>query len=121
MNLIVLAPVGATVALLFAAYFTYTIFKVDEGTDSMKHIAESIRKGANAYLIRQYIAVGKFFAAIFVLLLILSYFDYVSIFIPYAIFVLFILFSIYFFSLSSSFEFTNIKLNPSITNNKETK
>ena len=39
-----------TVALLFAAYFTYTIFKVDEGTDSMKHIAESIRKGANAYL-----------------------------------------------------------------------
>ena len=39
MNLIVLAPVGATVALLFAAYFTYTIFKVDEGTDSMKHIA----------------------------------------------------------------------------------
>ena len=84
MNLIVLAPVGATVALLFAAYFTYTIFKVDEGTDSMKHIAESIRKGANAYLKRQYIAVGKFFAAIFVLLLILSYFDYVSIFIPYA-------------------------------------
>ena len=75
MNLIVLAPVGATVALLFAAYFTYTIFKVDEGTDSMKHIAESIRKGANAYLKRQYIAVGKFFAAIFVLLLILSYFD----------------------------------------------
>ncbi|CDB74491.1 sodium-translocating pyrophosphatase [Clostridium sp. CAG:265] len=84
MNLIVLAPVGATVALLFAAYFTYTIFKVDEGTDSMKHIAESIRKGANAYLKRQYIVVGKFFAAIFVLLLILSYFDYVSIFIPYA-------------------------------------
>ena len=64
MNLIVLAPVGATVALLFAAYFTYTIFKVDEGTDSMKHIAESIRKGANAYLKRQYIAVGKFFVVI---------------------------------------------------------
>ena len=42
-------------------------------------------------------------------------------FIPYAIFVLFILFSIYFFSLSSSFEFTNIKLNPSITKSKETK
>ena len=84
MNLIVLAPVGATVALLFAAYFTYTIFKVDEGTDSMKHIAESIRKGANAYLKRQYIAVGKFFIVIFILLLILSYFDYVSIFIPYA-------------------------------------
>ena len=66
MNLIVLAPVGATVALLFAAYFTYTIFKVDEGTDSMKHIAESIRKGANAYLKRQYIAVGKFFVVIFI-------------------------------------------------------
>ena len=50
MKLIVFAPVGATLALLFAAYYTYTVFKIDEGTDKMKYIANSIRKGANAFL-----------------------------------------------------------------------
>ena len=54
MNLVVFAPVGATLALLFAVYFTRIIFKVDEGTDKMKYIANSIRSGANAYLKRQY-------------------------------------------------------------------
>ena len=51
MKLIVFAPVGATLALLFAAYYTYTVFKIDEGTDKMKYIANSIRKGANACLL----------------------------------------------------------------------
>ena len=50
MSLMVFAPVGASLALIFAAFYTYTIFKVDEGTDRMKYIAESIRKGANAFL-----------------------------------------------------------------------
>ena len=58
MNLIVFAPVGASLALIFAAFYTYTIFKVDEGTDRMKYIASSIRKGANAFLRRQYKGVG---------------------------------------------------------------
>ena len=84
MKLIILAPIGAVLALVFAAYFTYKIFKEDEGTDKMKHIAESIRTGANAYLKRQYIAVAKFFAVIFVILLILAFFDYLSIFVPFA-------------------------------------
>ena len=44
MKLIVFAPVGATLALLFAAYYTYTVFKIDEGTDKMKYIANSIRR-----------------------------------------------------------------------------
>lgn len=84
MNLIVFAPVGATLALLFAAYFTYTILKVDEGTDRMKYIAGSIRKGANAFLKRQYKGVAIFFAIMFVILFILSQFDFVSIFMPFA-------------------------------------
>ncbi len=69
MKLIVFAPVGATLALLFAAYYTYTIFKVDEGTDRMKYIASSIRKGANAFLKRQYKGVAIFFVIMFIIYL----------------------------------------------------
>ena len=42
MKLIVIAPVGATLALLFAAYYTYTVFKIDEGTDKMKYIQQTL-------------------------------------------------------------------------------
>lgn len=84
MKLIVFAPVGATLALLFAAYYTYTVFKIDEGTDKMKYIANSIRKGANAFLKRQYKGVSIFFVVMFVILFILSRFNFVSIFMPFA-------------------------------------
>ena len=84
MDLMVFAPLGATVALIFASYYTYTVFKFDEGTDRMKYIAESIRKGARAFLKRQYKGVGIFFAIMFVILYILSCFDLVSKFIPFA-------------------------------------
>ena len=76
MKLIVFAPVGATLALLFAAYYTYTVFKIDEGTDKMKYIANSIRKGANAFLKRQYKGVSIFFVVMFVILFILSRFNF---------------------------------------------
>ena len=84
MNLIVFAPVGASLALIFTAYFAYTIFKVDEGTDRMKYIASSIRKGANAFLKRQYKGVGIFFIFMFIVLFILAQFKFVSIFMPFA-------------------------------------
>lgn len=84
MNLMVLAPLGATLALAFAAYFTYAVFKVDEGTDKMKYIASSIRKGANAYLKRQYKGVACFFGGMFVLLAILAWCKYVPVFLPFA-------------------------------------
>ena len=84
MSLMVFAPVGASLALIFAAFYTYTIFKVDEGTDRMKYIAESIRKGSNAFLKRQYKGVGIFFIIMFIILFILAQFNFVSIFMPFA-------------------------------------
>lgn len=84
MNLIVLAPLGSSLALAFAVYFTYSVLKVDEGTDKMKYIASSIRKGANAFLKRQYKGVACFFAGMFVLLCILAWFKFVTIFMPFA-------------------------------------
>jgi K(+)-stimulated pyrophosphate-energized sodium pump len=84
MNLVVLAPVGATLALLFAAYFSYEVMKESEGSDKMKQIAASIRLGANAYLVRQYNGVGLFFIGMFLVLFLLSRFGYVSVFVPFA-------------------------------------
>ena len=80
MSLMVFAPIGAGLALIFAAFYTYKIFKVDEGTDKMKYIAESIRKGANAFLKRQYKGVAIFFVIMFIILFILAQFNFVSIF-----------------------------------------
>ncbi|PHV69396.1 sodium-translocating pyrophosphatase [Sporanaerobium hydrogeniformans] len=84
MNLVVLAPIGATLALFFAIYFSLRVLKLDEGTDKMRDIAGKIRIGAKAYLVRQYKGVGIFFAGMFLVLLLLSYFKYVSVFVPYA-------------------------------------
>lgn len=50
MDLSILAPVGAVVALLFAFFLSRRVMKADEGTDLMKKIAGAVRKGANAYL-----------------------------------------------------------------------
>lgn len=84
MDIIVLVPMCATIALLFAAYLAFKIMKLDEGDIKMKSIAEKIRKGAKAYLIRQYKGVILFFLVVFIILFILSRFNYLSIFIPFA-------------------------------------
>ncbi|OGO81704.1 MAG: sodium-translocating pyrophosphatase, partial [Clostridiales bacterium GWC2_40_7] len=58
--------------------------KQSEGTDKMKSIALAIRKGANAYLKRQYTGVALFFAAMFVILFVLAFLDYLTFFVPFA-------------------------------------
>ncbi|OFY41503.1 MAG: sodium-translocating pyrophosphatase [Bacteroidetes bacterium GWF2_40_14] len=47
-------PVAALVALVFAYYFFKQMMKESEGTDTMKEIADHVRKGAMAYLKQQY-------------------------------------------------------------------
>ncbi|MGL5244592.1 MAG: sodium/proton-translocating pyrophosphatase, partial [Sarcina sp.] len=84
MNLIVFVPVGATIALLFAAFLALNVLKTDEGSIEMKKIAESIRRGANAYLLRQYKGVSIFFIGMFILLFALSQLGFLSIFVPFA-------------------------------------
>ena len=82
--LIYLAPVGALAALIFAVILALRVRKQDEGTDEMKRISGAIRKGANAYLARQYKGVAIFFAVVFVVLLVLYFVGLMSIFIPFA-------------------------------------
>ncbi len=78
------APVGSIVALLFAAYLAFTILKTDEGNDRMREIAQAVRIGARAYLKRQYLGVSIFFIVVFFILLLLAVKNYLVIFVPFA-------------------------------------
>ncbi len=72
-------------ALLFAAYQARRVLSFDEGTDTMKKIASAIREGANAYLSHQYATVFKVFIVVFIILLVLSFFQFLdNWFIPFA-------------------------------------
>ncbi|MCH2132650.1 MAG: sodium-translocating pyrophosphatase [Phycisphaerales bacterium] len=67
-----IAPIGAVLALLFAFIFSRSVMSRSEGEDSMIHIAEAVRKGAMAYLVRQYKVVFVVFLVLVAILLILG-------------------------------------------------
>lgn len=89
-SLFLLVPVGSFFALLFAAYLYFKVRQHEEGADLMKEVAGAIRAGARAYLRRQYKGVALFFAVMFIILLILHFFQdskgqpLISIFVPFA-------------------------------------
>lgn len=74
----------AVIALIFSCYQFYAVKRKPEGTAKMASIAEKIRRGAMAYLKRQYKTVGVFFAIMFVVLLILAVSGFLSVFVPFA-------------------------------------
>jgi K(+)-stimulated pyrophosphate-energized sodium pump len=84
MEATILAPIGAVVALLFAWYLAAKVLKSDEGSDRMKQISRAVRRGANAYLKRQYTGVAIFFAVMFVVLLIMAFSGFLTMFVPFA-------------------------------------
>ena len=71
-NLFWVGLVGALIALIFALTQAKKVLKFSEGTELMQKLAASIRKGANAYLKRQYTTVAQIFLIVFVILLILA-------------------------------------------------
>ena len=84
MDLMLFVAIGSLMALCFACFLFNKVRGYSEGTEKMVKIAAAIRKGANAYLRRQYKGVGIFFAAVFVILFTLSMLGYVNYFVPYA-------------------------------------
>ena len=84
MSLTILAPIGSTLALLFALFLARRVLKESEGNDLMKKISLAVRKGANAYLKRQYTGVIVFFAIMFIVLLVLALTGYLTPFVPFA-------------------------------------
>ena len=82
--IMVMAFVGSVLALLFAVATAFKVLRFPEGTDRMKKISASIRKGANAYLGRQYRIVSVFFAAMFVILGVMAWAKLLTPFVPFA-------------------------------------
>ena len=82
--LILFTFIGSVIALLFAFFTARKVLKFDEGTEKMKKISGNIRKGANAYLKRQYVIVGCFFAVMFVVLCVMAAFGMLTWFVPFA-------------------------------------
>ena len=82
--LILFTFIGSVIALLFAIFTAKKVLKFDEGTDRMKKISADIRKGANAYLRRQYVVVGVFFAVMFVVLCVMATFGLLTWYVPFA-------------------------------------
>ncbi|MFC2137307.1 sodium-translocating pyrophosphatase [Bacteroidota bacterium] len=79
-----LIPLCSLLALAFAYFFFKQVMKESEGTDKMKEIAQAVREGAMAYLNRQYTVVGKIFAVLLVILVILAFFGVQNPFVPVA-------------------------------------
>ncbi len=86
MEKIIVATTGAAslIALLFALLKAKKVLKFDEGNDLMKKISQSVRKGANAYLSRQYRIVIVFFAVIFVILGAMAIMKLLTPYVPFA-------------------------------------
>lgn len=84
MDLMILAPIGAVLSLLFAGYLAYRIKSYSTGTELMTKISNAIKSGAKAYLKRQYTGVGIFFAVMFIVLIVLSTLKFVNPFVPFA-------------------------------------
>ncbi|MFH0732703.1 MAG: sodium-translocating pyrophosphatase [Candidatus Omnitrophota bacterium] len=70
--------------LLFSVYLAVNVLRKDEGTERMKEIAAAVRKGANAFLKRQYLIVSIFFVIGFIVFLSLSFKNLLPIFVPFA-------------------------------------
>ena len=84
-NLLVLFTfLGSVAALIFAVFTAKRVLNFSEGTDTMKKISSWIRKGANAYLKRQYVIVAIFFAVMFVVLLIMAFLNLLTFYVPFA-------------------------------------
>ena len=81
---VILTFASALLALLFALFTAKRVMKFSEGNDLMKKISASIRKGANAYLKRQYIIVAIFFGIVFAVLGAMALAGALTPFVPFA-------------------------------------
>jgi K(+)-stimulated pyrophosphate-energized sodium pump len=83
MDLIFAVFLSSLISLFFAGFLFFRTKKQSPGNEKMRQISEAIKRGATAYLTRQYKSVIVFFAVIFVILFVLSLFGYVSRFVPF--------------------------------------
>ncbi len=79
-----IAPIASVLALLFAVYFYRKMMGASEGNATMIEIADHVRKGAMAYLVRQYKVVALVFLVLLLILQGLALFGIQNPFVPIA-------------------------------------
>ena len=67
-SIIIIVPILAVVALIFALIMANSVKKEEVGTDRMREISEAIREGAGAFLTSEYKILIIFVAVLFVIL-----------------------------------------------------
>ena len=82
--IVCMTAAASVLALLFAVFTAKRVLKFDEGTDLMKKISQAVRKGANAYLNRQYRIVIVFFGVLFVVLGAMAFRGLLTPYVPFA-------------------------------------
>lgn len=84
MNVMYVVAIGSIAALIYAACMFVRVKGQPEGSSGMIKISTAVRKGAGAYLRRQYLGVGIFFAVVFIILLCMAFGGFLSYFTPFA-------------------------------------
>ena len=84
MDLMLLTPIGAVLALGFVVFNILKVRSYPEGTAEVRSIASKIRHGANAFIKRQYTIVACFFAVMLVVLCAMAFFGFLTWFVPFA-------------------------------------
>ena len=83
-HLYVASLFASIVALVFAFIQAKVVLGADEGTDKMKQISQAVRKGASAFLSRQYRTVAIFFACMFAVLCGMAALKLLTWYVPFA-------------------------------------
>ncbi|MCL2002962.1 MAG: sodium-translocating pyrophosphatase [Oscillospiraceae bacterium] len=83
-DLMILTPIGAVLALAFVVYLFRKIKSFPEGNDAMKAISAKIRRGANAFMKRQYTTIAWFFVVMIAILCVMAFFDFLTWYVPFA-------------------------------------
>ncbi|MBC5708637.1 sodium-translocating pyrophosphatase [Hungatella sp. L12] len=84
MNVMYVVAIGSIAALIYVACMFVRVKGQPEGSAGMIKISTAVRKGAGAYLRRQYLGVGIFFAVVFIILLCMAFGGFLSYFTPFA-------------------------------------
>ena len=83
-NLWLVSLIAAVIALVFVVLQAKKVLAEDEGTDLMKRISQNVRKGAGAFLSRQYKTVGIFFVCMVIIIGVMAALGLLTWYVPFA-------------------------------------
>ena len=83
-NLWIVSLLASIIALVFVLLQAKKVMGFDEGTDLMKRISQNVRKGAAAFLSRQYKTVAIFFICMVVIICVMAALGLLTWYVPFA-------------------------------------